>query len=207
MDYREEAELIDSLREAYQNIYEAEYHIQQAKKEQDNLSKQDPDGNDRKIQGRKKAWQRLADRESKIPRNKEEEKSWAKAKRKEPKKTKEEKLKDQKPGKESAKIRGMSRHLKKEYGSPNEAAKDPKVAKKVDGIYNKMNKSNDTGKSTSVEDQKATNDYVAKKTGNKPKRIRDDKPQSLSDRQKADDKSAADRKPALQKLRLDLKKK
>lgn len=136
MDPIEEAKLIQSLADAYSSIYEADYHIDKAQDEIGKLNKDKPSPSNEK---RKKAWQRLADREAQIPKNEYEKKVHSKGAKA---------LKDmghkpkQKPGAEAGKIKGMARHLKKKYGSPNAAAKDPKVKKRVDGIYNNMLKTN-----------------------------------------------------------------
>ena len=146
MDSIREGQLIESLKDAYASMYEAKYHIKQADDQINRLQSRGP--MTKKQAGRAKAWQRLKDHESKIPENKDEQRAMAKERRKQPKKSPEEKLKDQKPGKEAKRVGGIAKRLKKDYGSTNAAAKDPKVKKKVDGVYKDMLRSNqiDSGK-------------------------------------------------------------
>lgn len=96
-----------------------------------NLRKSKDKNKDKRI----KAWQKHMDHESAQPYNDYEKKLFSKGNKV---------LKDmghkpkQKAGIEAKKLRGMSKALKKSHGSPSKAAKDPKVSKKVDRIYNKM---------------------------------------------------------------------
>ena len=178
MDSIREAELIQSLHDAYSSMYEAKYHIKQADDEIKKL------GSDPKNAGRVKAWQRLKDHEAKIPENKAEQRAMARERRKQPKKTTEDRLKEQKPGKEAKRVGGMAKHLKKEYGSTNAAARDPKVKKKVDGIYKKMLRSNEI-----------------EKDGKRDKEAGG----TIQSRQDNDAKKAVERAPRLKQLRSDMK--
>ena len=91
-------------------------------------------------------WQRAKDSEAAKPYTEKEKKLYPKGSKA---------LKDlghkpkQRAGKEAHKLKGMSKTLKQSHGSPSQAAKDPKVKKKVDRIYNKML---DTNKSPQVEE-------------------------------------------------------
>ena len=92
-------------------------------------------------------WQRAKDAEAAKPYTDKEKKLYPKGSKA---------LKDlghkakQRAGKEAHNIRRTSKELSKSHGSPNEAAKDPKVKKKVNRIYDKMLDSN---KSPQVEEQ------------------------------------------------------
>ncbi len=92
-------------------------------------------------------WQRAKNSEAAKPYTEKEKKLYPKGSKA---------LKDlghkpkQRAGKEAHKIKGMSKALKQSHGSSSAAAKDPKVKKKVDRIYNKML---DTNKSPQVEEQ------------------------------------------------------
>jgi hypothetical protein len=182
MDSITEGQLIQSLSDAYASMYEAKYHIKQADDQISRLQSRGP--MTKKEAGRAKAWQRLKDHESKIPENKDEQRAMAKERRKQPKKTPEEKLKAQKPGREAMRVRGMARNLKKNYGSANAAAKDPKVKKKVDGVYKDMLKSNTIEKDGKRDKEAGT---------------------SIQSRQDNDAKKSAERAPKLQQIRKDMK--
>ena len=151
---------------------------------------------DPKRKHNEKAWQKSIDKESSLPYSKSEESLFAKGRKA---------LKDlghkpkQKAGPEARKVANISKSLKKKHGSVNNAARDPKVKKKVDGIYNKMlePKSKPGGgtegpkgqvkKSTDKVTNKAFKDYISigdpdTRKSNSPKRPKAQGPVQSRDR-------------------------
>jgi hypothetical protein len=114
-------------------LQEAEYHIDQAHQKMKEIDAEDPKGTDRGAQRAKRAWKRLADRESQVPKTKEQAKLYSKGERA-LKSVQGEKT--QKPGKEAHKLAGAARHLKGKYGS--KFGQNPEVRRKTDRTMNKM---------------------------------------------------------------------
>lgn len=128
-----------SLSDAYSSIYEAKYHIQQANDEIERLGKEG--GNEKRIA----AWKRLKGYEGAIPETKEAMKLQQKADRalRSIQGPKDKSVKFDKKGRGNgdgmaAAVSAQAKQLKAKYGSVNAVAKDPKVKRKVNSVYNKM---------------------------------------------------------------------
>lgn len=128
-----------SFSDAYASVYEAKYHISQANDEIEKLGKEG--GNEKRIA----AWKRLKSHEGSIPETKAEMKLQQKADRalKAIQGPKDKSVKFDKKGRGNGDgmapaVSQQSRILRNKYGSADAGAKDPKINRKVDRIYNKM---------------------------------------------------------------------